>query len=419
MSLTDTMRQLRSKRPRIALAALLLCASFLLLGVMHYGRRSPNVPIFEVKNGEFLDSLQFRGEVTALKSISITAPAEAGELQILKIAADGDKVKQGDVIVEFDKTKTEQELKQNQSSLKYTSADIEQAHAHARLTDEQDLTAVSKARFDLESARLDASKKEIVSSIEGAEAELKVRDAEQKLREAEAKLKSDRAASQATINGKIEASRKAAFDEHRAQVALSKITLRAPITGMVSLVPVWHPEGSAPFKAGDRAWPGAPMIEMPETASLRISGRVDEIERGRLATQQSVTVHFDAIPDRQFTGKIEEISTLASEDYSAGWPIPRNFNLRVKLDEADARLRPGMTAQLTAIVERIPSALTIPAQAFFQKEGGEDIVYVWNGSGFHERTIQVSRRSGDRILIANGLRPGDRVALQDPTVKSE
>lgn len=390
----------------------------LLLGAVRYTRHRPGVPTVEVKNGEFLDSLQFRGEITALKSISISAPAEAGELQILKIAADGENVKKGDVIVEFDRTKTEQELKQNQSSLKYTAADIEQARAQARLTEEQDVTAVSKARFDLHSAELDASKKEIISSIEGAEAEIKVRDAEQKLRAAEAKLKSDQAASQAAINGKTEASRKAAFDVHRAEVALSKITLRAPITGMISLVPVWHPEGPAPFKAGDQAWPGAPMIEMPEAVSLRISARVDEIERGRLTGEQPVTVHLDAIADRQFTGKIEEISTLASEDYSAGWPFRRNFSVRVKLDEADARLRPGMTAQVTAIVERIASALTIPVQAFFQKEG-EDIVYVWSGSRFHERTIQVGRRSGDRLLIAKGLHSGEQVALQDPTAKSE
>jgi HlyD family secretion protein len=157
---------------------------------------------------------------------------------------------------------------------------------------------------------------------------------------------------------------------------------------------------------------------MPEVSSLRISSRIDEIERGRLAIKQAVTVHFDAIPDRQFTGTIEEISTLATEDFTAGWPIPRDFNVRLKLDDTDARLRPGMTAQVTAITERIPAALTIPVQSSFQKEGG-DVAYVWNGSEFREQVIQISRRSGDRILVVNGLHVGDRVALQDPSAKSE
>ena len=50
-----------------------------------------------------------------------------------------------------------------------------------------------KARFDVESAKLDASKQEILSKIDGAEAQLKVADAEQKLNESEEKLKADRA----------------------------------------------------------------------------------------------------------------------------------------------------------------------------------------------------------------------------------
>ena len=399
---------------KLATAAIVLLACGVVLGAVRYGRRSPSIPTIEVKRTEFLDSVQFRGECAALKSLSITAPAEAGDLQILNMAADGAKVKPGDMIVEFDKTKTEQELAQHRSTLKYTSADIEQTRAQSRIAEEQDLTAISKARFDLESAKLDAGKQEIVSKIEGEEAKLKVRNAEQGLREAEQKLNSDRASAKASIQGKIETSRKAAFDVQRAETALSKMTLKAPAAGMVSLVPVWHPEGRSPFKPGDRAWPGAPLAELPDADSLRISAHVDETERGRLALKQPVTIHLDAIPDRQFTGTIEEISTLANEDFSAGWPIPRNFDVRIILGQSDPRLKPGMTAQVTVIVDRVRDALAIPVQASFQKEG-ETLVYVWSGSNFRPQPIEISRRSGDRILVAKGLQPGDRIALQDPT----
>lgn len=399
---------------KLATAVIVLLACGVVFGGVHYSRRTPSIPTLEVKRSEFIDSVQFRGECTALKSLSITAPAEAGDLQILKIAADGTKVKPGDMIVEFDKTKTEQDLAQYRSTLKYSTADIDQTRAQSRITEEQDLTAVSKARFDLDSAKLDAGKQEIVSKIEGEEAKLKVRNAEQALREAEQKLSSDRASAKAGIQGKIETSRKAAFDVQRAELALSKMTLKAPAAGMVSLVPVWHPEGPAPFKPGDRAWPGAPLAELPDADSLRISAHVDETERGRLAPKQPVTVHLDAIPDRQFTGRIEDISALATEDFSAGWPIPRNFDIRIVLDDSDPRLKPGMTAQVTVIVDRVRDALAIPVQASFQKEG-ETLAYIWSGSKFLAQPIEISRRSGDRVLVAKGLQAGDRIALQDPT----
>lgn len=410
------LQQLRARHKSVVTAALILVGPILLLGAIRYTHRAPAIPTIDVKRGEFLDSFDIRGEIKALKSIGITAPAEAGDLQILKIVSDGGKVNKGDPIVEFDKTKTEQDLAQYRSSLKYATADIEQARAQVRLTEERDLTAVSKARYDFQSAQLDASKQEIVSKIEGAEAQLKVDDAKQTLKQAEAKLKSDGDAGKDTIDDKTEASKKAAFDVRRAETALSKMTLRAPVAGIVSLVVVPRMEGPMPFKAGDHAWPGAPIAELPDTSSLRVTARVDETERGRLALNQSVNIRMDAIPDHQFTGKIEEISTIATEDYTAGWPIPRNFDLRITLDQLDPRLRPGMTAQISVIVDRIPNVLIVPVHATFQKEG-DTFAYVWGGSKFRQLPIEVSRRSGDRVVVAKGLQEGDRVALQDPTAK--
>ena len=408
-------RQLWTAR-KVWVILVALGASGVLLGAVRYTNRSPSVPTLVVKRGDFIDSLQFRGEVKALKSVTIVVPAEAGNFQILKITADGTPVKQGDVVVEFDRTRTEQDLAQYRSTLKSAQAEIDQARAQARLTEEDDLTAVMKARYDVEAAKLDASKQEVVSKIEGAEAKLKLADAEQKLHELEEKLKSDRTSSQATTQSKIQASQKAAYDVQRAERALTRMRLQAPLAGTISLVAVWHPQGPAPFKPGDTAWPGAPIAELPDISTLRIAARVEETERGRLAAQQIVTVHMDAIADREFSGKIAQISTIATSDFSGGWPFPRDFDLSIALDQTDARVRPGMTAQLTVVVDKVPNALTIPLQASFQKSG-QTVAYVWAGSKFQERAIEIGRRSGDRILVVKGLRPEDRVALADPTAK--
>lgn len=319
-------------------------------------------------------------------------------------------------MVEFDPSKTQQDLAQDQSILKSSQAEIEQVRAQGSLAEEADTTAVMKAKYEVELARLDASKSEIVSRIDGAEANLKFADAEQTLREAEAKLKSDEAIDQASIEDKKNASRKANFDAQRAAAALSAMTLKAPSDGSISLLTVWHNGGEAPFKAGERAWPGTPLAELPDVSSMRIAARVDETERGRLSLAQAATLQLDAISDRQFTGKVERIGTIATPDFSAGWPIPRNFDLEIGINQPDPHLKPGMTVQITVIVGRVPDAITIPAQASFQKSG-QTVAYVWSGSAFQERVIQVERRSRDRILVSNGLKQGDLVALQDPTGK--
>jgi len=415
VTMTTGIRQLWTQG-KAWIVVMVLLGSGALLGAVRYANRSPAVPTFDVKRGELIDSIQFRGEIKALKSATITAPAEVGDLQIIKLAPDGTRVKQGDVVVEFDKTKTVQDLAQFRSTLKSSQAEIDQARAKARLIEEDDLTEVMKARYEVEKARLDASKEEIVSRIDGAESKLKLADTQQKLLELEAKLKSDRAVNQASIESKTQASQKAAYDVQRAEHALTTMTLKAPSAGMISLLTSWRGDREEPFKPGDRAWPGAPIAELPDVSTLHVSARVDETERGRLALKETATVQLDAIADRQFSGYIERIGTIASTDFSGGWPFPRNFDLEIALDQADPRLKPGMAVQLTVVVDRFPDALTIPVQASFQRSG-QTVAYVWASSRFEERMIEVGRRSGDRILVEKGLRAGDRVALKDPLAK--
>src|SRR5580658_293398 len=141
------MKQLWIRRKVMVVAGVLLVGSGVVFGAARYSNRSPEVPTLDVKRGEFIDSIQFRGEVKAMKSVTITAPANAGDLQIIKIATDGTQVKKGDVVVEFDPSKTQQDLAQDKSTLKSSQADIEQVRADGRLKEEVDTTAVMKAKY--------------------------------------------------------------------------------------------------------------------------------------------------------------------------------------------------------------------------------------------------------------------------------
>jgi len=411
----SVLRSFREHR-KLAVAALIMVCSAGLYGWVHSVKRDPTAPVFQVQRSEFLDVLQFRGELKAARTVSISAPSDIGNVQIVKLAPDGSSVKKGDVVVEFDPSKTKVELDQDRSILKSADAQINQGQAEGKLAEEKDTTAVLKARLDLESAKLDASKSEILSEIEGAKARLKVKDAERTLEEAEETLKSDRVKTEATVAAYRSASAKAKFDAERAAHSLDRMVVTAPADGTIRLIPVWHDGAETPFKSGDRAWPGSAIAELPDATSLQIVAHVDETERGRLTVPQAATVQLDAIPDRQFTGKIQRIGTIASMDFSAGWPFPRAFDLQVAIDQNDPRLRAGMNVQVTVIVDRVPNAISIPTQASFMKSG-RTVAYVWNGSGFTERTIQIDRRSRDRCLVSSGLQPGDRVALKDPIAK--
>ncbi|HKF51437.1 MAG TPA: efflux RND transporter periplasmic adaptor subunit [Candidatus Acidoferrales bacterium] len=405
----------------------LLCVAALLAGSLTYGgyrytKSTPNVPSALVQRTDFVDYVQLHGQVSARKSVTISAPYEAGELQIIQLAKNGSQVKKGDIIVQFDATTTQQNLAQDQSALKSAEEEIKQSQAQARLKEEQDLTDVIKARYDVQSAKLDASKEEIVSKIDGAEANLKLEDAKQKLADVEAKLKTDQESDAADIENKRHKSEQQAYAVQQAERSLASLTLRAPIDGLVTLQTNWNASrsmgNSQPFRQGDRVWAGAAIVELPDLSTTEITGRVDETQRSRVELGQTASVRVDAIPDKEFSAKVADISTIASMDFSGGWPFPRNFSIDFSLENTDQRLRPGMGANVRIAVDRVAQGIVVPAEAVFQKSG-ESVAYVLRGSSFVEQVLEVDRRSGDEVLIAKGLRPGERVALQDPTAKPE
>lgn len=407
------------RRKWIILAAIaILLAGSAGFWVLRQAHSAPRIPTAVVRRGAFVDWLKLRGSVKAVQSITILAPHQSRNLRILKLVPTGTRVKKGAVLVTFDSTALMHSLAQNRVALKSDEAEVRQARAKARITEEKDLTDVMKARYDVQSAELDASKAEILSEIAGEEAKLKLADARQKLAAAEAKLKSDRASDAATIRGKQEVR-----DEDRYQVQLDEdglrhLVLRAPIGGIVTLLNSnWRSggpfRGPQPFRPGDEAWPGALIAELPNLATLEVTTRVDETERGRLAVGQKAELRFGAIPDRSFTGRVKSISKLASMDFSAGWPFPRNFSVHIALDQSDPRLRPTMNGTVRVAVDRVPNGILIPAEALFRRNG-ERIAWVLHGSKFDPRKITVARQSAGQVLVAKGLQPGERVALKNP-----
>ncbi len=402
------------KRSLISVSAVVIAG--LIFGAFRMASPAAKLSTAEVKRKEFVDYLEVKGEVKALRSVLIAAPYGAGDLQIMTLATNGAKVKKGDVLVEFDNTTVKQKLAQDQSALKSAEAEIQQSRAAARLKEEQDLTDVMAAKFAAQKARLDASKQEIVSVIEGEQAKLKLADAEQKVIETEAKLKADRSAAAADLASKKQKHHQASFQVQQDEHSLASLALKAPLDGVVALQNHWQPQGGpTPFKPGDRAWPGAAIAELPDPSTLKISARIEEAERGELKLGQTGAVRIEAVPDGNFEGRIDTISPTASLDFNAGWPVPRNFSVEVALATGDARLAPGMGAVVRVAVDRVSDGIVIPSSALFRK-AGRTVAYVRRGSKFEETTVDVLRRSGDEALIAKGLRPGEQLALKDPTL---
>ena len=389
-------------------------------GLAFRGVSKPSMATTEARKGDFVDYISVRGSIKAIRSLQLNAPSSVGgDLQIIKLVRTGTIVKNGDVLVQFDTANLQRTLEQKQSELKSAEAEIEHTRAEGRLTQEQQATDLLQGLFDVDRAKLDTSKQEILSEIEGAETRLKLADAEQKLKELQQKEISSKHSTEADIDSKQHKREKALFDVNKVERQIAALTLRAPADGMVTLLPNfrahnWMNGGSAPeFKEGDRAWAGAGVAEIPDLSSVQLSARVDESDRGRLKTDQPAEIRIDALAGKEFKGSVAIISPLAKLDYSS-WPFTKNFDIALQVLESDPGIRPGMSATGRIAIERIPNSILLSSQAVFDKNG-RSVVYVLHGSGFEERMVQVGRRTKAELLISSGLSAGEKVALQDPT----
>jgi HlyD family secretion protein len=370
-----------------------------------------------VTRGEYSDIVEIRGQIQPVKSTYVTAPLSAGELQILTMAANGTTVKAGDVVAEFDAVALRRTIQEKQVELRSVTAELGQGQAQSAIATEARQAAVKKAEFDVLKAKLGLGDIAFVAAIDAEKAKLAVADAEQRLREAQASVESAKADARADREIRERKIAKTQGDLELAQRQVAALRVTAPTDGTVSIQPNYRsttPMGTPQeYRAGDRAFPGANILELPDLSSVYLTARIDEADRGKLTTAQTAVIRVDAIADRDYKADVSDISVLARTDFTSGWPPPKQFDLKLTIQDPDARLRPGMSAAARITVGRIPNVLLVPSGSVFYEEG-RTVVYRLARQGFEAAPIAVVRRGRDQAAVSGGIKEGDRIARTRP-----
>jgi multidrug efflux pump subunit AcrA (membrane-fusion protein) len=385
-----------------------------------FGRTRANAPTTVVSRGEFVDVVELRSEIRPVKSVVVSAPAQAGELQIVRLVKNGAKVNAGDVVVEFDATALKRQEVDRRAELKQQEAELEQRKAQSRMADEASATNLMRAQFDVNRAKLDVVDRDFVARIELELARLTLSDAEQRLIEAEKRQVSDHAVQSTELARRMRRYDRDRQELERIQGVIASLKVPAPSAGTVSLMPngrsgrmMGNPQD---FREGDRAWGGAAILELPDLSSVHLTARLDEADRGRVEVGQLATVHLDAVPDKVYDSRVSKISILARVDFSTSWPPTRDFDLQLDMRDPDARLKPGMSATVRVAVARLRNVLVVPSQAV-SLVNGRPTVYVQTSRGFDARPVVILKRGREQVALASGVEAGERLALGNPNAK--
>jgi HlyD family secretion protein len=375
------------------------------------------VPVARVRKAEFVISVRTRGEIRSTKSTVLAAP-QVPDMRIVKLADSGKLVRSGDVIVEFDAAQQEQYYLERATTVRTVDSEIVQTKASHKIIDEMDGMNLMTSDFNLQRAKLEASKAEILSEIEGAKNRIDVTTADGELGQVKTQIKAHDISQQSDLERLQQKKDKTVRDAERAKSYLSKMIIRAPHDGVLNVLPNIRSAGSwgsspPPFKEGDRVSTGNAIAEIPDLSEMRVELKLEEVDRGKLQLGQKLRLRVDAIPDKEFTAVLDWISPIASTQFRGFGTTEKTFPARATLKNLDPRLRPGMSASTEIFIESQANSLMIPIKASFMSKG-KPAVYVQRGPQFVIRNIEVGKRNETDIVVLKGLREGENVATENP-----
>jgi multidrug efflux pump subunit AcrA (membrane-fusion protein) len=334
------------------------------------------------------------------------------QLRIAWLAPSGTMIQQGEEMIKFDSSAAEQQLQQKEAALRQAQATLDQAVAQSRITADQDRSDLADAQFNVEKAKLEVSKQEIVGELQAAQSRIDLGLCEQRLKVAQATADLHAAADRSRIGS---LTRNRDYNQNDVDITkgrIAQMTIKAPITGFL-VFSTNYTQGSwmdaKPFKVGDNVWAGMSLAEIPDLNTLEMEGKIEETDRGRISANQEVRVHVDSLPELSIRATIGSISPLA--EASNDFPPTRSFKAWAPLRNPDSRLRPGMNSGMDIVISRIANAISIPSKALFTRNG-KPAVYVAKGSQYAPAEVKLLARNPDEVAIS-GIEAGSLVSLVD------
>ncbi len=185
----------------------------------------------------------------------------------------------------------------------------------------------------------------------------------------------------------------AAADLAMARARLAKARITAPFAGLT---------GARKVSVGAYLTAGSPIIDLARIDELRVTFTAPERMLAHLQQGSPVTITTTAYPDHVLQGTIDVIDPSLD-------PGTRAAHIVARVQNPDRLLRPGMSADVSVVLESRPEAVTVPSEAVFVQAGQPMVYVVQADSTVAPRPIRLGLRETDAVEILEGLAPGDRV----------
>ena len=290
--------------------------------------------------------LRLKGTTEAVQARAILAPLLAaqqiGTLTIIHIAQAGTKVKQGDLLVEFDRQAQMRDIIDKQAEYQKLVDQVAGEQAKESAARAKDETELKTAEDNLRKTELEIQKAEIVSRIDAEKNQENLDEAKAAYDQLRETFDLKRKAAQAAIRIlEIQRDRTQQTMEH-AKANSDKMQIRSPLDGVVVLNTIWKQGTMGEVQEGDQVRAGVPFMQVVNPATMQVRVHANQQDFPSLQVGQMATMRLDAYPEMVLQGKVDQISPIGENgDFSSKL---RTFVVIVAIEGNDPKLMPDLSA---------------------------------------------------------------------------
>ena len=363
------------KRRGYKIVLILLAAAVVVAGFLAWLQRPRpvTVKLVSVEKGLVQETVANTraGTVKACRRSGLS-PSIGGQIVRMPVK-EGDRVKQGQVLLEFWNDDLAAKLLLAQRQVKAAEAKANQSC----------IVAENAAR---EARRLQELRRQRLASEEATD-------------KAVSESRAARAACEAARTN-VEVSQ---AQVKVAEAALERTRLVAPFDGIAAQVNGEIGEFVTPSPIGV---PTPPAVDLIDTGCIYVSAPMDEVDAARIRVGQPVRISLDAFGDRVFQGKVKRIAPYVLDREKQARTVD------VEADFLDAQVTrhmlPGYSADIEIILDQKTDALRIPTEAILE---GNKVLVPDADNILRERTIETGLSNWQYSQVVSGLAEGDVLVL--------
>lgn len=306
----------------VAIALIAIIAT-LVINAQPAGTNGPVTDM--VTEGTFTTTVEAKGQLKPI-SASVVSPSVDGTVEQINVQA-GQSVNEGDVLMTIKNDALDNAVSEAQRAVAAAQEDLNNAKAAlaaAPATDGDGSTAPSDANAN-------------ANAVSTAQRNL--------------------ASAQATLE---QATTKAAERTVKAPSSGNIVELNAKVGATVT--------GGMIMGEGDTSG-GKQCMQIADLSKMKVTVQVGEKDIAKIAVGQSANVTYPAFPDIVSQGTVMAIASVANSDSSSGSGGNVTFNVDILIEAPDSRLKPGMTAEVSVVTEKLDDVVMVPTMALMTEDG--------------------------------------------------